>query len=66
MALLYVHNAPHLSKINHYRPVPATQTTAPTIVAKTAATTAAGQNNLPVMATEVRVAKMPAAGVKAP
>ena len=66
MALLHVHNAPHLLKINHYRPVPATQTTVATIVAETAANTAAGRNNPPVMATEVRVAKMPAAGVKAP
>ena len=42
----------------------ATQTTAATIVTKTAAHTAAGQNNLPIMATEVRVAKIPTAGVK--
>ena len=66
MAFLYIHNVQHLLKMDHYRSVPATLTMAATIVAKTAANTAAGQNNLPVMATEVRVAKIPAADAKAP
>ncbi len=49
--------------MDHYRLALVTQKTAGMIVAKTATNTTAGQNNPPVIATEFRVAKIPAAGV---